>query len=155
MTHYHARRSLRSRVPSFTLEPAMGTLVVLVLPLVWLAMGSTASAQTVAPLRVGGPAQAALHQLYPPTPIQQVREQAMRRPAPLPLPEPPAERLVPERHLRLPELGREVVIPSHYERRISDQQYAVPTLPAYGLNGGLVGVIPGDNRPPADVRNGP
>jgi hypothetical protein len=121
----------------------------------WLTTASSVSAQTIAPLPVGGPAQAALRQLHPPAPVDQVREQAMRRSAPLPLPEPPAERLVPERRLYAHELGRNVVIPSHYERRISDQQYAVPTLPVYEWNGGLAGIIPGGNRPPADVRQGP
>ncbi len=133
----------------------MKTLPTLLLALAWLTTASTASAQTIAPLRVGGPAQAALQQLHPPTPIEQVREQAMRRSAPLPLPPPPAERLVPERRLYVPLLGRDVVIPSHYERRVSDQQYAVPTLPAYDLNGGLASIIPGGTRLPADVRQGP
>jgi hypothetical protein len=134
------------------MKPFVASLLVLA----WSTTASMASAQTIAPLRIGGPAQSALQQLHPPTPIEQVREQAMRRPAPLPLPEPAAERLVPERRLRLPEFGnREVVIPGHYERRISDQQYVVPTLPAYELNGGLAGIVPGGNRPPADVRQGP
>jgi hypothetical protein len=131
------------------------TLVTLVVGIAWLTTGSSASAQMIAPLRVGGPAQAALQQLHPPAPVDQVREQAMRRAPPLPLPEPPAERLVPERRVYAPDLGRILVIPSHYERRISDQQYAVPALPAYESNGGPAGIIPGGNRPPADVRQGP
>jgi hypothetical protein len=133
----------------------MNAFAALLTGLASLALASAASAQTVLPLRVGGPAQGALQQLHPPAPVEQVREQAMRRPAPLPLPAPPAERLVPERRLFVPELGRTVVIPSHYERRISDQQYVVPTLPVYDLAGGLAGIVPGGSRLPADTRQGP
>jgi len=114
-----------------------------------------ALAQTVAPIPITGPAQGAMQQLRPPTPLEQVREQAMRRQAPLPPPMPPAERWVPERQVYAPELGRTVVIPGHYERRITDQQYAVPTLPAYEIRTGTTIIIPGGERPPVDLRQGP
>jgi len=123
--------------------------------LVWLAAASLALAQTIAPPQIGGPARAALQQLHPPSPLEQVREQAMRRSPPLPLPPPPAERWVPDRQMYVPELGRNLVIPGHYERRISDQLFAVPSLPAYDVNGGGTVIIPGGDRPPADLRQGP
>jgi hypothetical protein len=107
------------------------------------------------PLHVGGPAQSAIQQLYPPTPLEQVREQALRRSPPLPPPSQPTERWVPERHIYAPELGRVVVIPGHYEQRITDQQYAVPTLPAYEIRNGTTIIVPGGDRPPYDLRQGP
>ena len=120
-----------------------------------LAAAVVASAQAIPPLAVGGPAQSALQQLRPPTPLEQVREQAMRRSPPLPLPPPPSERWVPGRRVYAPELGREVMLPGHYERRISDQQYVVPPLPAYDITRGTTVIIPGGQRPPADLRQGP
>ncbi|HEV8438710.1 MAG TPA: hypothetical protein VGT40_11490 [Methylomirabilota bacterium] len=133
----------------------MKAIAALVVSLAWLASATPAPAQLIPPPLVGGPAQPALQQLRPPSPIDQVREQALRRSAPLPLPPPPAERWVPERQLYVPEVGRPLVVPGHYERRISDQQYAVPTLPAYDITSGLTVVVPGGQRPPADLRQGP
>lgn len=96
-----------------------------------------------------------MQQLHPPTPLEQVREQALRRSPPLPLPPAPAERWVPERQVFAPELGRMVLVPGHYERRISDQLYAVPTLPGYDIRGGMTIIVPGGERAPADLRQGP
>jgi hypothetical protein len=132
----------------------MKPVTLLVVALAALVPG-TAVAQTVAPIPITGPAQGAMRELRPPTALDQVREQALRRMPPLPLPTPPAERWVPERRIYAPELGRTVVIPGHYERRISDQQYAVPTLPAYEIPSGITIIIPGGERPPADLRQGP
>ena len=133
----------------------MNRAVLVAVGLLGLASAPAAWAQAIAPLAVGGPAQAAIQQLRPPSPIDQVREQSMRRQPSLPLPPAPDERLVPERRVLAPDLGRQVVVPSHYERRISDQQYAVPPLTVYELNGGQAGFIPGGTRPPADIRQGP
>ena len=133
----------------------MTLLVALLVSIAGLAAAAVTSAQVIPPLAVGGPAQSALQQLRPPTPLEQVREQAMRRSPPLPAPPPPGERWVPERRVYAPELGREVVLPGHYERRISDQQYAVPPLPAYDITRGTTLIIPGGQRPPADLRQGP
>ena len=52
------------------------------------------------------------------------------------------------------EYQREIIIPGHYEIRITGQQYAVPSLPGYGTRGELPVVIPGGDRPPADQRPG-
>jgi hypothetical protein len=130
-------------------------LVLLSVSVAGLGAATVASAQAIPPLAVGGPAQGPLQQLRPPSPLDQVREQAMRRSPPLPLPAPPSERWVPERRVYAPEFGREVVLPGHYERRISDQQYSVPPLPAYDLGRGTTMTIPGGQRPPAELRQGP
>ncbi len=91
-----------------------------------------------------------------PNPLDQVRERATRPPPSAPAPEPPAERLVPERRVRIPETGQEIVIPPHYERRLSDQQSVVPPLTGYGAQGGgAAPIIPGGERPPAESRQGP
>jgi hypothetical protein len=130
-------------------------ILAVVMPIFWLTAPASAAAQVIAPLAVGGPAQSVIQALRPRPPIEQVREQAMRRSPPLALPSLPAERWVPERRLYAPELGRNVVIPGHYERRISDQQYAVPPLMAYDVNTGIMVVLPAGDRPPADLRQGP
>jgi hypothetical protein len=129
--------------------------VVLVSALAGLLAASAAVAQTIQPLPFGGPARGAMEQLHPPSPLDQVREQTMRRSPPLSLPAPPSERWVPERRVYAPEAGRDVLIPGHYERRITDQQYAVPPLPAYDAERGVVITIPGGQRLPADLRQGP
>lgn len=120
-----------------------------------LVVATAASAQVIPPPQIGGPAQGALGQLRPPSPIDQVREQSMRRLPPLPLPAPPSERWVPDRRVYAPELGRDLLIPGHYERRISDQQYVASPLPAYDTGSGFAVAIPGGARPPADLRQGP
>jgi hypothetical protein len=131
------------------------TIIAVGAPFVWLIAVTTASAQAIPPLAVTGPARSVIPQLRPPSPIEQVRESAMRRTPPLPMPPPPAERWVPEQRLYAPEVGRNLVIPGHYERRISDQQYAVPPLPAYDVNGGTMVVLPATQRPPASRPQGP
>jgi hypothetical protein len=146
--------TLRSCPASSTLGHVK-RLRVLISSLTSLALVSVALAQVIPPLQVGGPAQGALQQLHPPTPLEQVREQALRRSSPLPPPLPPAERWVPERQIYAPELGRSVVIPGHYERRVSEQQSVVPTLPAYEIRSGTTIIVPGGERPPADLRQGP
>ena len=92
----------------------------------------------------------------PPDPIEQSRALSLRALPALPPPAPPAERMVPERRVRIPETGQEVVIPAHAERRISDQQVSVPPLAGFPTGGGA-GVVhfPGGERPPADLRQGP
>lgn len=125
------------------------------LSLVLAAVAGPAHAQVIPPLQVGGPAQGAMQQIHPPSPLEQVREQSMRRSAPLPVPAPSSERWVPEQQRFAPELGRNVVIPGHYEQRVTDQQYSVPPLPAFDRTTGVTVTIPGGQRPPADLRQGP
>ena len=67
----------------------------------------------------------------------------------------PTERLVPERRIRDLLTGREIVIPAHYERRITDQQWWVPPLTGYGANHEGPVHIQGGSQPPADQRQAP
>lgn len=78
------------------------------------------------------------------------RQTFPRAPAPQ-----PTERWVPERRIRLPGADREVVVPGHWERRLSDQQSEAPPLPAYGPRGEVIVHVPGGARPPAEIRQGP
>jgi hypothetical protein len=91
----------------------------------------------------------------PPDAIDRSRELSTRPVPRVDAPEPPPERLVPERRVRVPGTDKEVVIPPHYERQITDQQSAAPTLPAYPTDGGPIIHVPGGPRPPAETRPGP
>ena len=102
-----------------------------------------------------GSAQLVLPQLRSPDAIDHAQGLARRPFSTLPMPAPPAERYVPERRVYSPELGRDLVIPGHYERRISDQRVSVPTLPAYDPATGGTVAVPGGERPPAELRQGP
>jgi len=121
----------------------------------WLVPLGVASAQVVRPLPVPGSAQKAIDQLYPPSPLEQVRQQSLKQAPPLPPPTPQVEQWVPERQVFAPDLGRVVVVPGHYEQRISDQLYAVPTLQVFDGRNGTPIIVPGSDRPPLDVRQGP
>jgi hypothetical protein len=71
-------------------------------------------------------------------------------------PAPPVEeRWVPERRFYSPQLGREIVVPGHYERRITDQQSQVPPLNATTRPDGRQIPIPGGEHPPAEIRSAP
>jgi hypothetical protein len=111
-------------------------------------------AQIVTP-PVTGPAQGAYQQLHPLSPLDQVRRQATQQAPPLPMPPKPGEQWVPERRILVPETGRELLVPGHYERRLSDQQYAVPSLPAIDPGSGRTVTSPGGERPPAELRQSP
>ena len=88
-------------------------------------------------------------------PIEQARRRAL---APVPkvtAPPAPTSVWVPERRYYSGELQREIVVPGHYETRITDQQSNVPPLTGYGPQGQNPVYIPGGQRPPADLRQGP
>ncbi|MBI2528789.1 MAG: hypothetical protein HYV93_22755 [Candidatus Rokubacteria bacterium] len=91
-----------------------------------------------------------------PDPIEHSRALSLRpRPALPPAP-PPAERVVPERRVRVPETGQEVVIPAHTERRISATQVWVPPLAGFPAGDGAAVVhFPAGERLPAELRQGP
>ena len=91
----------------------------------------------------------------PPDPIDQARQRALDPVPKLPPPQMPSERWVPERRTYSPEFQRDVVVPGHYEGRISDQQYSVPPQIIYGPRGENPITIPGGQRPPADLRQSP
>jgi len=87
-------------------------------------------------------------------PIDQARQRAL---APIPRApglSPPSDQWVPERRFFSTEYQREIIIPGHYESRVTSQQSTVPTLPGYGTRGELPIVIPGGVRAPADQRPG-
>jgi hypothetical protein len=115
---------------------------------------ATTWGQIVTP-QISGPAQGAYEHLYPPSALAQVRERAMQQSPPLPPAQQPSERWVPERRVHVPEMGRELLVPGHYERRLSDQHYAVPSLPAYDPSTGATVTLPGSERPPAELRQSP
>jgi hypothetical protein len=90
-----------------------------------------------------------------PDAIDQARQRAL---APIPLAPglqaPPSDQWVPERRVFSSEYQREIIIPGHYESRITGQQSTVPPLPGYGTRGELPVVIPGGEGPPASQRPG-
>jgi hypothetical protein len=88
-------------------------------------------------------------------PIEQARRRAL---APVPrasAPPLPTSLWVPERRYYSSELQREIIVPGHYETRITDQQSNVPPLTGYGPQGQSPVYIPGGQRPPADLRQSP
>ena len=90
---------------------------------------------------------------YQSNPVDRVY-QDVQKPLPrLPAAPPPATRWVPEQRVIDPGTRREVVIPAHEERRITDTQVNVPPLTGYGPGGPVH--IPGGNRPPAELRQTP
>lgn len=118
------------------------------------AIGGPASAQLRPP--VGRPDPIGRVESMAKDPLGQARSVGTQPVPPLPGPDQPAMRLVPERRVLDPLTGKETVIPSHYERRITDQQFQVPPLTGYGVRGdGTITVFPGGERPPADIRQGP
>jgi hypothetical protein len=91
----------------------------------------------------------------PVDPIEQARRRALAPVPKVPAPAAPTYVWVPERRYYSGELQREIVVPGHYETRITDQQYTVPPLTGYGPQGQNPVYIPGGQRPPADLRQSP
>jgi hypothetical protein len=60
---------------------------------------------------------------------------------------------VPEQRVTDPGTRKEIVIPAHEERRVTDTQVNVPPLTGYGAGGPVH--IPGGDRPPAELRQTP
>src|SRR5437773_12537239 len=57
-----------------------------------------------------------------PDPIDQSPGLSLRPVPSAPVPPPPIERLVPEQRVIVPGTNREVVIPAHYERQVTEQR---------------------------------
>jgi hypothetical protein len=152
---------LRSFRPSTTLGDVKRALLVGVL--LGIALPGAASAQLGAPgLPAANPAlppptvgRPPSTLARPPDAIDQARQRALAPVPRTPIAAPPAQVWVPERRFYSSELGRQIVVPGHYETRITDQQYAVPALTGYGPRGENPVPIPGGTRPPADLRQGP
>lgn len=118
----------------------------------WVALALIAGSG-VAP----GPAvaQRALPLVRPPDAIDRAQGLATR-PLPGTSPAPVVEeRWVPERRFYSPRVGGQIVVPGHFERRITDQQYQVPPLNAITRPDGRQIPIPGREHPPADIRSAP
>ncbi len=118
-----------------------------------LALALLAGLCGIAP--AGALAQRPLPTVRPPDAIDRAHGLATR-----PLPGvPPAprvdERWVPERRFYSPRLGRDVVVPGHFEQRITDQQYRVPPLNAITRPDGRQIPIPSGEHPPAEIRSAP
>jgi hypothetical protein len=91
----------------------------------------------------------------PPDAIDQARQRALTPIPRTPGTPAPTQTWVPERRFYSPQYGRELVVPGHYESQISGQQSAVPPITGYGPQGQNPVLIPGGERPPADLRQGP
>jgi hypothetical protein len=100
-------------------------------------------------------AQRQLPTVRPPDAIDRAKGMATKPPPATPPAPQVEERWVPERRFYSPRLEREVVVPGHYERRITDQQSQVPPLTGTTRPDGRQIPIPGGERPPADVRSAP
>ena len=88
-------------------------------------------------------------------PIERARSMSTApRPSLGPAPQ-PAERWVPERRVTVPGTARQIVVPGHTERVLSDTQVVVPTLPVYGAGPGVPAHIYRREAPPAELRQGP
>jgi len=131
----------------------IGVLVVS-LSLSWLALPEMASAQLTSIPPAAPTTSIPLGRS--PDVIDQARQRALAPVPQAPGIPPPDARWVPERRFFSPQYGREIVVPGHYETRINPQQYAVPPITVYGPQGQLPPiVIPGGERPPAELRQGP
>ena len=111
----------------------------------WLCLVASGAASAQTPPLLG----------RPPDVIDQARQRALTPIPRGPVPAAPSQTWVPERRFFSPEYGRELVVPGHYESKISNQQYAVPPITSYGPRGENPVLIPGGDRPPADLRQGP
>jgi hypothetical protein len=87
--------------------------------------------------------------------IRQATERAMRPLPAVPAPRPQKEERVSERRVWLPAVGAWVVVPGHWERRISETQSAVPPLTGFTEDGRAPVALPAGERPPASIRIGP
>ena len=86
-------------------------------------------------------------------PVDQVYRDVQTPLPRLPAALPPPTRWVPEQRVIDPGTRKEIVIPAHEERRITDTQVNVPPLTGYGPGGPAH--IPGGDRPPAELRQTP
>jgi hypothetical protein len=91
----------------------------------------------------------------PPDAIDHAKGLATRPYPTLPAPSAPAQVYVPERRVFSPQLRREVIVPGHWERRVSDQRMEAPPLTVVDPRTGATVIVPGGERLPADRRQGP
>jgi hypothetical protein len=118
--------------------------------MVGIALGLAVAASAGPALGQGG-----VPTVRPPDAIDRAHGLATKPMPKLPDAQTPSERWVPERRVFSPALGREIVVPGHYERRLSDTQSRVPTLHGVIPEEQRTIVIPGGDRPPAEIRSSP
>ncbi len=70
-------------------------------------------------------------------------------------PDRPAERWVSPRRVYVPELGREVQVPGHYERDVNGQRVERPPLVVTPPEGGRPTILPGGERALAEPPSSP
>ncbi len=74
---------------------------------------------------------------------------------PTPAPARPDMVWVPDRQLTVPGQPGTVLVPGHWERRISEREFFVPPLTVCNSATGECTAIPAGTRGPADTRNEP
>ena len=62
---------------------------------------------------------------------------------------------VPDRYVPAPDTGSAVLVPGHWERRVSDHESYVPPLSTINPADGRVQTFPAGVRPPPEERPGP
>jgi hypothetical protein len=62
---------------------------------------------------------------------------------------------VPDRYIPAPDTGSAVLVPAHWERRVSDHESYVPPSSTLNPADGRVQAYPAGVRAPAEVRSGP
>jgi len=91
----------------------------------------------------------------PPDAIDRARGLATQPFSTLPMPYRPAERYVPPTRVYSPALGRDVLVPGHYERDVNGQRVEVPPLVVTTPDGRSSVAVPGGERPPIEQRGAP
>jgi hypothetical protein len=74
--------------------------------------------------------------------------------APASVPTTPSDVWVPDRFVQVPGMDGQVMVPGHWERRLSDHQVYTPPLSGRATNGDIVN-FPAGTQPPAHERQAP
>jgi hypothetical protein len=74
--------------------------------------------------------------------------------APAPVPTAPSDIWVPDRLVQVPGTDGQVMVPGHWERRLSDHQVYTPPLSGRTTNGDIVN-FPAGTQPPVQERQAP
>jgi hypothetical protein len=73
---------------------------------------------------------------------------------PAPVAATPSDTWVPDRFIQVPGLDSQVLVPGHWERRLSDHQVYTPPLAGRATNGDIVN-FPAGTQPPVNERQAP
>jgi hypothetical protein len=74
--------------------------------------------------------------------------------APAPVPTTPSDIWVSDRFVQVPGVDGQVMVPGHWERRLSDHQVYTPPLSGRATNGDIVN-FPAGTQPPVNERQAP